>query len=83
MGAAVSPDPTKIVDRSETCTGEDMGECPCGRAISVDLENHSVMHALPTCETFDRLGVTDYLQYVRAEREHELAGYIKRFGAKA
>jgi hypothetical protein len=71
-----------IIDR-ETATGDDVGECVCGAAIAVDVTDHSVMHALPTCDLFDRLGVLDFLKYVRETRERELAGYTKRYGVKA
>jgi hypothetical protein len=72
----VSPANGKIVIMGAGI-GEDMGQCPCGQKIAIDLVANSVMHALPTCDEFDRRGVTDFLTYVCRARERELAGYMK------
>ena len=52
--------------------GEDFGACEfCGRSISINHEECGVLHELPTCPTFDHMGVIEYLAAIRKARERK------------
>lgn len=60
---------------AESLVADDLGACPfCGKELAVDHANYGILHALPTCPTYDKLEVNDFLTAVRKERERQLNG---------
>jgi hypothetical protein len=53
-------------------TGEDLGNCPfCGLKIAASVDDPSILHALPTCEKFDKLDALTYITEVRKRLEQQ------------
>ncbi len=50
-------------------------ECPCGQDVELvesPTDGPGVQHALPTCETFDKLEVDEYVKWLRLNAEGKL-----------
>jgi hypothetical protein len=47
---------------------KDLGKCPCGGCIAVDMEKCAVIHAVPICKDFAVLEPDEFLAFVRRSR---------------
>jgi len=54
--------------KAEDINAEDLGLCPCGQPIAVDVKHFAVIHNEPTCKAFRDLEPDKFLTYVRRSR---------------
>jgi hypothetical protein len=47
---------------------KDLGLCPCGKRIYVDVQHYAVIHDEPACKKFMELEPDKFLTYVRRSR---------------
>lgn len=63
-----------IVNGKRQIVGTDLGACPfCGQDIAAAIDEGGVLHLQPTCRKFDELGVLEFIEAVREERERKVA----------
>jgi hypothetical protein len=70
MGKPTRTQAGRVAFANPAMVGHDLGACPfCGLHIAAEIDDGAVMHALPTCATFDAMDALTFITEVRKYHE--------------